>query len=99
KNKLSAITPSQNAVLPPIKKAAREIAHKMEMAANPFPFKGLIFVQFALAVNRKPTAIVAINAQSISCACQLKPSKGAGITCGAKIQIAIETSAHKHPAM
>src|SRR5690606_18343464 len=61
------------------------------------PFIGLKPVQVALAVRRKPTAMVAIKPQSISCACQATAKKGAGTMEGANIQIATEINAHAHP--
>src|SRR5690606_9098781 len=63
------------------------------------PFMGLNPVQVALAVSRKPTAMVAMNPHNIPWTCQATPKHGARIAEGAKIQIATDIAAHAQPLM
>src|SRR5690606_1537420 len=86
-------------VSPPNKKPRRASSHKMHTAARPLPFSGLEPVQVALAVKRKPTAIVAIKPHSISWACQATPARGCPSHCGAKIHKAIAINAQPQPAI
>ena len=55
-------------------------------------------VQFAPAVSRKPTAMVAMKPQSISCACQMTPANCPRSMTGANTHSATDTAAQKQPA-
>jgi hypothetical protein len=62
----------------------------MQAKPSARPRKGLTPVQFAPAVIRKATAIVATNPHIISCACQNTPFSTPFKRAGEKIQIATD---------
>ncbi|KAF1048776.1 MAG: hypothetical protein GAK38_01220 [Xylophilus sp.] len=76
----------------------RAATQSRAVAPSARPLSGLMPVQLAPAVQRKPTAIVATKPQSISCACQATAASRPRSRPGAYTQSATATAAHRQPA-